>query len=342
MTALTSLKRFHAPWPGPLGACAAMLGDRVLRLREAPEALFRALARFPALEVTTRSDAVSLRQRGRLVPAESSHDGLLTVQGSHLYLQARNDQWALVLAILAPVAGLASRSVLFFDRHGQLQLKVQVPEGTPGMDFEELVCAFLHPDQHPLPVPQPLPLHSYAACVDLAALEQAWSVPAAPGDFEALLAAHGISRLGAYCRVRDKFARAVKLDSLPALLSLAAARRAPVSLRVFSGACNGGCNSAHNGGRSGGCSQRHQGLLPLPAWQGSTLRLCQDDLDLRLETAQIASAWRVRRPQGRQIVTTVELFDHRDERVLVLRSGCGQGELPSWRALLADCLLPPD
>ncbi|WP_111657947.1 ChuX/HutX family heme-like substrate-binding protein [Isoalcanivorax indicus] len=326
MTALTSLKRFHAPWPGPLGACAAMLGDRVLRLREAPEALFRALARFPALEVTTRSDAVSLCQRGRLVPAESSHDGLLTVQGSHLYLQARNDQWALVLAILAPVAGLASRSVLFFDRHGQLQLKVQVPEGTPGMDFEELVCAFLHPDQHPLPVPQPLPLHSYAACVDLAALEQAWSVPATPGDFEALLAAHGISRLGAYCRVRDKFARAVKLDSLPALLSLAAARRAPVSLRVF----------------SGGCRQWHQGVLPLPAWQGTALRLCQDDLELRLETAQIASAWRVRRPSGRQIVTTVELFDHRDERVLVLRSGCGQGELPSWRALLADCLLPPD
>ena len=333
MNALTSLSVYRTPWPAPLGACAAALGDRILRLQDDASTLLQMLYRFPQLNIATRNDAARLHQGASYTPLVLCGDtGVAALRGPGFAWRASPRSWALSLAVLAPLAGIPARTFLFFDRCGRLLHEVQVPEGTAGMAFEELACNRLHPDQHQVPVPNPLPLHSSAASVDLAVLEQDWSVLADHRDFTALLQRYGISRLGAYCRVRDKFARAVRLDSVPALLALAAARRTPVRLQVF----------------SGGCEQRYEGVLPLPVWADEGVCLRQPGLDFRLLPRQIASVWRVRMPAGRggsrHIATRIELFDHRDERVMMLScAGSSSGsELPSWRALLGDCLMPPD
>lgn len=330
MTAVPGMTSLCATvWPAPLGACLATLGDRVLRLQDEPARLFRALRRFGQLEAGTANRACSLWQTTAHGDLEyAAVCGVARLRRGPVTLECFPRQWAAVLAVLAPVAGIAPRSLLCFDAHGALRHQWHVPAGSAGLAFEELVCALLHPDQRDLPRPRPLVAPVEAAHVDLAALEQGWSVLREPADFAGLLRRHGLRRLRAYRLVRDKFARPVSLDSVPALLSLGAARQTPLSLRC--------------GNR--GAVQRFEGALPLPAWQGDTLCVRQGGLRFSLSMRDVASVWRVRKPSVDGVVTTIELFDGQDERVLTISGARGYGrmELPSWRALLADSLLPPE
>lgn len=316
-------------WPAPLGTCLSQLGDRVLRLQDEPTALLKSLYRFGSLEAGTCNRACVLRQTTsyqRL--AYSSHCGVGRLRQGAVTMEVFPRQWALALAVLAPVGDIGAGTLLFFDAHGALQCQLHVPGGRGRHAFEELVCAMLHPDQTLLPRPHPAPTPLDAGRVNLAALEQGWSVLREPQDFAALLRRHGLRRLRAYRLVRDKFARPVSLDSVSALLTLGALRQTPLSLR---------CGNK-------GCVQRFEGVLPLPVWQGDRLSLCRAGMRFSLAMHEVASVWRVRKPSADGVVTTVELFDTAGERVLTISSGRSRGrlELPSWRTLLADSLLPPD
>jgi putative hemin transport protein len=329
MNALPNVSLWRMPWPAPLGACAATLGDRVLRLQDEPGAILKALYRFDQLEAGTHNRACHLWQTAPYAPLEfNGADGVARVRHDALTLTLYSRQWALALAVLAPVAGIAPRSLLFFDRHGILLHQLHVPDGTAGMAFEELVCAMLHPDQRQLPLPQAPIGDVEVAHLDLPSLEQSWSVLREPQEFDALLRRYGVRRLRAYRQVRDKFARAVSLDSVPALLALAAARQTPVRM------CCG----------NRGSMQSFEGPVSLPVWQGGSLCIRQPGVRFSLNMREVASVWRVRKPAADSIVTSIELFDGEDQRVLTLSgaSGYGRLELPSWRALLADSLLPPE
>lgn len=330
---MNTLSRIDAlqssPWPAPLGACLSALGDRVLRLQDEPAALLKRLYRLGDLEAGTCNRACLLCQTTsyqRL--AYSSGCGVGRLRHGAVTMDVFPRQWALALAVVAPVAGVRAGTLLFFDVHGALQYQLQVPGDRGRHAFEELVCAMLHPEQTLLPRPQPAPVPQDTGRVNLAALEQGWSVLREPQDFTALLRRHGVRRLRAYRLVRDKFARPVSLDSVPALLTLGALRQAPLSLR---------CGNK-------GCVQRFEGVLPLPVWQGARLSLCRAGMRFNLSLREVASVWRVRKPSAEGVITTIELFDAAGERVLTISSGRSRGrlELPSWRALLADALLPPE
>lgn len=316
----------RTPWSTELTQCVQALGDRVVRLREMSSEQLGAVMRMGPLRITGCNDVAKLTLTA---PADGVHvspaSDVVRWQQSPFALDLFSRHFALVFAVVAPVESWSAHTLLFFSRFGVLLYQVQVGAVA---EFEQLVSQCAHPDQLP-PRLDAAPWSEVSSMrVDVTTLEQDWSRLREPGDFDALLRRHGIRRLRAYRKVRDKFARAVSLDSVPALLMLAAARHTPLTIS---------CSNAAG-------VLRHQGRVPLAAGAGPQLWLGQGAMSLALDLRQVASVWRVRKPTCAGIVTTVELFNGADERVLTLSSGrhFGRWELPSWRALLADCLLPPE
>src|SRR5690606_38446511 len=103
MNALPNVSLWRMPWPAPLGACAATLGDRVLRLQDEPGAILKALYRFDLLEAGTHNRACNLWQSAPYAPLEfNGTDGVARVRRDALTLMLYSRQWALALAVLAP------------------------------------------------------------------------------------------------------------------------------------------------------------------------------------------------------------------------------------------------
>ena len=127
--------------------CRAALGDRVLRLQDEPLAILKGLYRLGALVVTTFADGGRVSQSMRY-PALLSGEEDLESRGSQCRLNQHLNLplWRSVMAVLAPVADLPARSLLFFDRFGEPVQQMAVAPETGGLAFEELVCAMLHPD----------------------------------------------------------------------------------------------------------------------------------------------------------------------------------------------------
>lgn len=204
--------------------CRAALGDRVLRLQDEPLAILKGLYRLGALVVTTFADGARVSQSMRY-PTLLDPEPSLESRGEQCRLsqQLNLPLWHSVMAVLAPVADLPARSLLFFDRYGAPVQQMAVAPETGGLAFEELVCAMLHPDQRQLGAPPPR-LDRCAASPAVADLERQWSQLDDDG-FRDLMAGLGDRRQVLYQAVRDKFACPVRMETVPALLALAGQRQ---------------------------------------------------------------------------------------------------------------------
>ncbi|MDF1782167.1 MAG: hypothetical protein P1U67_12805 [Alcanivoracaceae bacterium] len=309
--------------PQPLAQCAASLGDSVLRLQDEPAAILKGLHRCGPVQLTSgnRSCRIVVNADYRNLCLGVGGVGYLTKPSGMLNLQL--SQWQTVLAAVAPVGDIPARSLMFFDRQGELLHQVTV--SSPGFAFEELVCAMLHPEQHSLPLPEPLGC-SDAVDVDVCALERDWSSACDDECFERMLLDHGVSRFFAMRFVRDSYALAVQPESAVSLLGMIAEQGAPVSLSVS----------------NKGCEQRVVGVPHLFAWQGKNISIQVNGATLILRPEDIACCWRVRRRGASGIRTGVELFDTRGALVLTITNGdykLGQDDDP-WRSLIGNALMP--
>lgn len=317
------LKIFSACLPQPLAACAAVLGDRVLRLQDEPAAILKALYRCGQVEVTTANTGCRARVAadiGKLCLGPGG-SGYLTQAEGLLTLQLRH--WRMVLAVVAPVAEVPARSLLFFDDHGELVQQVTVT--CAGFAFEELVCAMLHPEQHSLPLPSPA-LQGEALSVDICALEKDWASACDDDCFVRMLRDHGVRRGTAMRLVRDSYALAVQPASAISLLGMVAERGTPVSLTVPGAASQ----------------QRLYGRLCPLLWQQGALTFAVGNASLTLSPGVLQNAWRVRRRSDHGIRTSVELYDERDALVLAIADADPHQDQDSarWCNLLCDALLP--
>ena len=309
--------------PQPLAQCAASLGDSVLRLQDEPAAILKGLYRCGSVQLTsgTRSCRVSVRADYRNLCLGSGGVGYLTKPSGMLNVQL--SQWRTVLAAVAPVGDIPARSLLFFDRQGELVHQVTV--SSAGFAFEELVCAMLHPEQHSLPLPEPLARYD-AVDVDVCALERDWSSACDDECFERMLLDHGISRFLAMRFVRDSYALAVQPESVVSLLGMIAEHGAAVSLSVS----------------NKGCEQRIVGVPNIFAWQGNNISIQLQESRLMLRPENIACCWRVRRRGLHGIRTDVELFDTQGVLALTITNGdhhLGKDDA-AWRGLIGNALMP--
>lgn len=307
--------------------CRAALGDRVLRLQDEPPAILKGLYRLGVLVVTTFASGARVSQSMRY-PALADDDWRLESRGEQCRLshQLMLSQWHSVMAVLAPVADLAPRSLLFFDRQGQPLQQMAVAPESGGLAFEELVCAMLHPDQRHLEVAPRVgcrsalqPIHGRQPS-SVAELERHWS----HGDddsFAALLEQIGDQRAVFYQAVRDKFACSAQLETVPSLLALAAQRGQALTV------CTGNqgvrlCLSAP---------------WSAPCWQSGQCHLVHNGVMLSLDMGRVASVWRLRRPSAGRVVTALEALDSAGRWLWTLSAG--EGDEAGWLALLEQALI---
>ncbi len=85
-----------------------------------------------------------------------------------------------------------------------------------------------------------------------------------------------------------------------------------------------------------GVIQIHSGLVSNITVTQGWLNVLDPDFNLHLRQDQIASAWVVRKPTADGVVTSLELFDHTGELILMLfgQRKPGIPENIQWRALL--------
>lgn len=303
--------------------CRAALGDRVLRLQDEPPAILKGLYRLGALVVTTFAAGARVSQAMHY-PALADDDWRLESRGEQCRLRHRLDlpQWHSVMAVLAPVADLAPRSLLFFDRQGHPLQQMAVAPESGGLAFEELVCAMLHPDQRHLNLPPggSRPAGPAAARVD--ELERCWS----QGDDEAperLLAGLNDRRAVLYQAVRDKFACPARLETVPALLTLAAQRALPLTL------CTG----------NAGVHLCLSVPWSAPRWQDGLCHLAHGGVMVSLDMTRVASLWRLRRPGPGRVLTELEALDAEGRWLWTLAAG--EEREDDWLGLLEGAVREP-
>ncbi|MFT6555946.1 hypothetical protein [Alloalcanivorax venustensis] len=299
--------------------CRAALGDRVLRLQDEPLAILKGLYRLGALVVTTFADGARVSQSMRY-PTLLDDEACLESRGEQCRLsqQLNLPLWHSVMAVLAPVADLPARSLLFFDRYGAPVQQMAVAPETGGLAFEELVCAMLHPDQRQLGAP-PQRRHRRAASPAVAELERQWSQLDDDG-FRDLMAGLGDRRQVLYQAVRDKFACPVRMETVPALLALAGQRQHAYTV------CTG-----NNGVRL--CLSAPWSP---PRWQKGHCHLAHNGVLVSLDMGRVASVWRLRRPGPGRVVTALEGLDAQGRWLWTLSAGDDED---AWLALLSDSLI---
>ena len=300
--------------------CRAALGDRVLRLQDEPLAILKGLYRLGALVVTTFADGGRVSQSMRY-PALLSGEEDLESRGSQCRLNQHLNLplWRSVMAVLAPVADLPARSLLFFDRFGEPVQQMAVAPETGGLAFEELVCAMLPPDQRQLGAPPPRLPTLPKAVPSVAELERQWSHGDDEG-FGELLARVGDRRQVLYQAVRDKFACPVRAETVPSLLALASRREYGYTV------CTG----------NSGVKLCLTAPWSAPRWQKGHCHLAHNGVLVSLDMGRVASVWRLRRPGAGRVVTALEGLDAQGRWLWTLSGGEDEN---AWLELLGDSLI---
>lgn len=303
-----------------LRQCRAALGDRVLRLQEEPPAILKGLYRLGALVVTTFAPGARVSQSMHY-PALLDEEWSLECRGEHCRLSHHLDmaQWRSVMAVLAPVADLAPRSLLFFDRYGQPVQQMAVAPESGGLAFEELVCAMLHPDQRHLGVALEPERAARPRRLAVGELERQWSHGDDDG-FRALIRRMGDRREVLYQAVRDKFACPVQPETVPAVLALASRRGEPITVCI------------------GNTGVRLCLTAPwsAPRWQGGQCHLAHNGVLMSLDMARVASVWRLRRPGPGRVITALDALDAEGRWLWTLSAG---NDEERWLTLLGDSLI---
>jgi putative hemin transport protein len=89
-----------------------------------------------------------------------------------------------------------------------------------------------------------------------------------------------------------------------------------------------------------GVMQIHRGSIDTVSFNDQMLAVSAPKFELRVLMDRVAQVYIVRKPTSDGIVTSMEVFDHEDQNVMLVFGARvpGQEELPAWREALGKCL----
>ena len=182
---------------------------------------------------------------------------------------------------------------------------------------------------------QPYAEKIYPTTIDEAALLADWAVLKDTHDFFGMLRKHDVSRYRAMEIAQGRFTFPVNAAQVPKqILDAASAARLPIM--IFAG--NRGNIQIHQGKvRTIRVLDHGHGGVP-QSW----LNVLDPDFNMHLRMDLVHSAWVVKKPTTEGEVTSVELYDPRQELVAQffgLRKP-GIPEKTEWRELVSKLLVP--
>lgn len=293
-----------------------------VRLRDQWPALMAGVAALGEVVAQTCNAACVHEKTG--VYHGASHSGQVgLVLGGEIDLRVFYRHWAHGYAVCEMGASSVQRSLQFFDAAGHAVHKIMLTPRSDLAAYDALVAHQAASDQQPgmcVQAPPSPQAEQPDAQVDVAGLRAGWASLHDTHDFFLLLKKYAVSRLQALRLAEPRFVQ--QLDAACVLDLLRDAAQEQVAITALVG--NAGMLQLHTG-------QVHKVLATGPwitvADARFRLQLCEDD---------IASAWVVRKPTVDGLVTSVEVYDHKGDAIVML-SGArkpGAQELCAWRHIV--------
>ncbi|WP_208441439.1 hemin-degrading factor [Bartonella raoultii] len=237
-------------------------------------------------------------------------------------LRIFSKQWKFGFEYEVMVLGKPTKSLQFFDQHGDAILKLYSKDTTNMEEWSKLVEKLLHEDQSSVldVLPASTPTQYDTTELDVEKFRDRWRNMTDVHQLHKIISEFKINRYDAVKYAGREFAHELVVDAVEAMLKGVAEQEIPIMCFV--------------GNR--GCIQIFSGQVKNIKQVGPWLNVLDPKFDLHLLVSGIESVWRVRKPTCDGYVSSLEIFDKNGEMIVQffgMRKE-GQKEREDWRALL--------
>lgn len=303
----------------PAQQMAAGMGDTIIRLDDAFIDLYESMPALGPVAVSTGNSVVTITRTGTY--GKMTHEDAIGLTiGRSIDLRIFYSKWGSVFAC-NNAAG--ARCLHVFDIHGQPVTRIELEPDGNREAFDRLITQHLPAHQETALDILPVPAEPSEAdgVVDVGEFHAAWDAMTDPHQFFGMLKRFGLSRHRAMEIARQDQACRLQDGALGELLQDVMDTATPIMVFV--------------GNR--GQIQIHTGPLASLDLHAGVMKIGAPDLDLAVNTSEIASQWVVRKPTTDGTVTSVELYDAQGRNVAMLFGARkpGHPEREDWRAAVA-------
>jgi putative hemin transport protein len=246
------------------------------------------------------------------------------VLGNDIDLRIFPKHWQHAYHVAKPLEdGSVQRSFQFFDAHGDAVHKVFAREAT---DLEKwnLIRERLRKDDAGPAFKAAIPPRPVEAPTDeaVASLRESWAGMEDTHQFQAMLRKARISRHDAIRLIGEDFAERLTGDAVNILFDRLSEEQVPIMAFV----------------RNPGILQIHSGPVRNIKQVGPWLNVLDSGFHLHLRSDRFAAVWVVRKPTKNGDIYSIEVFDERDEQVILIngdrRGGDVSDRVSRWDAMV--------
>jgi len=312
---------------------ATNVGKGVTRLRggsDAYKAVYDRLYELGQLKVITRNDNAVLERVGTVTQAKLNAEGRVMpgtgFAGGPIDLRFGTDSWRSAFAVVqAGREGKISRSLQFFDMHGDAVNKVYLNNEAGVAVFDKLVADFKAADQQAALMVDKAPTKVVTKPngeVDVKELRASWNEMTDVHEFPRLLKDLGITREQALDLIGKDAAYRISGASVQTLLDSASTQAQPIMVFVS----------------NPGMTQIFSGTVKKVQASGEWFNVLDPEFNLHLRQAGIERGWVVKRPARDGVITSVEFYDAHGQQVVNFfsRRDRNKEETAAWRAIVAS------
>ena len=306
---------------------ATSCGENVVRLDGEWDQFVRRLADIGPVMALTRNDHAVSEKYGtfRNIKFHGQMGLVLDKGGIDLRLFMRH--WHMGFSVETEGKHGKLRSFQFFDRHGTALHKVYLTEKSDINVYERLSTEFASDDQQPLQQTEPIEPQAPDrpdSRIDLSGLEEAWNALEDTHDFNNLLDRFGVGRVQALRLVNDDLACRVSTSALSDVLHMAAQYNSAIMIFVA----------------NPGVIQIHSGPVYTVKSTDPWVNVLDDGFNFHVREDHITSAWIVRKPTNDGLVSSVELYDRKENTIAMVFAQREEGEAApeAWHSILSTLL----
>lgn len=312
---------------------ATNVGQGVTRLRDgstAYKAVYDRLYELGQIKAITRNDNAVLERVGSVTKAKLNDEGRVIpgtgFAGGQIDLRFGTDNWRSAFAVVQPGReGKLSRSLQFFDMHGDAVNKIYLDNEAGVAAFDKLVADFKAGDQRTALKVDRAPaklVKKPNGEVDVKELRASWNELTDVHEFPRLLKDLGITREQALDLIGKDAAYRISAQSVQRLLDSASRQSQPIMVFVS----------------NPGMTQIFSGTVKQVKATGEWFNVLDPDFNLHLRQAGIDHGWVVKRPAKDGVITSVEFYDANGEQVVNFfsRRDRNKEESPTWRSIVAS------
>ncbi|WP_120495398.1 hemin-degrading factor [Kiloniella sp. EL199] len=289
---------------------AAGVGDNVIRLEAEWGQLIQELGSLGDVKIITRNEH-AVHEKVGLFDKISAKGPMGIVLNREIDLRLFLTKWAFGFAVTTETSSGKRKSLQFFDHEGTAIHKIFLTANSHEDAYQTLVDRYKAVEQS-----SELQLESYDPAnapatdntIDLESLKNGWAALKDVHQFHGLLRKHNCDRHQSFRLIGKEFAEKLTPTALKSVLEQSVTDN--ISIMVFVG--------------NKGCIQIHTGHIEKVKEMGPWINILDSGFNLHLRQDHIAEIWLVRKPTKDGVITTLEVFNDKQESFALL---CGEREM---------------